>query len=43
MRFKQPQGFDLRWTVVVVSVGVVLTTLLALYWLSTTTHSPLAK
>ena len=43
MRFKQPEGFDFRWGVVVVAVGVVLTTLLAIYWTSTVTYASIAQ
>lgn len=43
MRFKQPEGFDFRWVAVVVGVGVVLITVLSLYWMSTATHAPLAQ
>jgi hypothetical protein len=43
MRFTQPEGFDFRWTVVVVSIGVVLTSFVALYWMSTATYSAIAQ
>ena len=41
MRFRQPEAFDFRWTVAVVSIGVVLVTLLFVYWMSTATYSPI--
>lgn len=43
MRFKQPAAPELRWTVVVVSVGVVLITLVAIYWTSTASFSLIAQ